>query len=185
MKLFKSLKTLCLVTTFLVVLAEDLPKFKEAKAATYRYSIITNDRWEEQCLDLPTQGNGRSGTLVQSWACNGWDNQKWIIENLNGTDVRIRNYKYRDQCLDLPTQGNGRSGTLVQTWACNGWSNQRWVIVSWFGQTYKSIRNVGYPSTRQYLDLPTQGNGRSGTLVQSWAFTGVDNQRWKIRDIYF
>lgn len=179
MKLFRSLKTLCVASIFLGVLA-DLPKFKEAKAQTTTYSIITNARWPGQCLDLPTQGNGRSGTKVQTWACNGWDNQKWLIEGLNGTDVRIRNYKHRDQCLDLPTQGNGASGTQVQTWACNGWLNQSWSPIRYSGRIY-TIRNTGYSS--QFLDLPTQGNGRSGTQVQTWGYTGGGNQRWQIETI--
>ena len=74
-----------------------------------------------RCLDEDVSSVTHSGTKVQVWDCNGWNNQGWTYY----TDGTIRN-SHDGRCLDEDVSSVPHNGTKVQVWECNGWDNQKW-----------------------------------------------------------
>lgn len=113
-----------------------------------------------KCLDVQ---NGRTDdrTLVQLWACNGGDNQKWTIDS-DGT------VQYQDRCLDVADAGT-ENGTKVQIYGCNGTGAQQWTV--------RGTMLVNAPSGR-CLDDPL--NSPDGTQLQIWDCLNGPNQQWQL-----
>src|SRR5207244_8351040 len=108
--------------------------------------------YNDKCLDADLATIGANGTKVQLWDCNGQAQQRWILDDADGT---LRNAS-SNRCLDA----DGANGTRVQLWDCNGGPQQRW---HWaFGPSLR----VGADGRCLNADVNTIG--ANGTKVQLW-----------------
>lgn len=83
------------------------------------------------CVDV-TGANFTPGVRVETWACNGGDNQKWSVEADTSGGPQfgtIRPLHHPELCLDA-TGGATGDGTVLELWDCNGQTNQRWGLFS-------------------------------------------------------
>jgi hypothetical protein len=75
-------------------------------------------------LCINAKGNGKSGSRVILWTCNGSANEIWIHRS-NGEYVEKANgYKL---CLDDPGYST-RNGTQLMVYACHNSPNQHWSL---------------------------------------------------------
>ncbi len=83
------------------------------------------------CLDV-TGNHFAAGVPVETWSCNGQDNQKWSIEadRAGGPQFgAISPIGHSSLCLDVKG-GSTANGAVLELWPCNGQSNQHWAIFS-------------------------------------------------------
>jgi alpha-galactosidase len=83
------------------------------------------------CLDV--RGDiFRHGTPVETWPCNGQNNQKWYIEAAQSGSAQfgvIRPVGHTRLCLDAHGAATV-DGTSLQLWYCNSQENQHWALFS-------------------------------------------------------
>lgn len=74
-----------------------------------------------KCLDV-AGGSAADGAVVQLYACNGTNAQKWTYTAAHDlTNVGA------NKCLDA--KGNSSAdGTRLQLWTCGGGANQKWTV---------------------------------------------------------
>jgi hypothetical protein len=146
------------------------------------YHLQNLDGQNLACLDADLNTLPANGTRVQTWGCNGWDNQTWIFyshSNIDTSWYTIQNSD-GDQCLDADSITLPANGTKVQMWGCNGWGNQNW----WLG--LDGYTSNGYPIVTfrngglsgPCLDGDSTRLPANGTKVQTWACNGWSNQDW-------
>jgi hypothetical protein len=72
-------KLLFSTSTLLILgaLAALLHNSASAESDTRRWK----NRWNFMCVDLDIAGGVHNGSKVQSWTCNGWDNQHWYYHD--------------------------------------------------------------------------------------------------------
>jgi hypothetical protein len=93
--------------------------FDPAQGLTYSGSELHHNN-----LCLNAKGNGKSGSKVILWTCNGSGNEIWthksdgeFVEKANGGKL----------CLDDPAYST-KNGTQLMVYACNNGPNQHWSL---------------------------------------------------------
>ncbi len=91
--------------------------FDAAQGLTY-----TNSELKHNNLCLNAKGNGKSGSKIILWTCNGSANEIWthksngeFVEKANGSTL----------CLNDPGYST-KNGTQLIVWACNNAPNEHW-----------------------------------------------------------
>ncbi len=77
-----------------------------------------------KCLDIPN-GVTEDGVLLQLWACNSADAQRWSTAP-SPNDPNARRIVARGKCMDV-TQSGTADGTSVWLFSCNRGAAQDWV----------------------------------------------------------
>jgi Ricin-type beta-trefoil lectin domain len=75
-------------------------------------------------LCVNAKGNGKSGSKLILWNCNGSANEIWIHKTDGEYVLKANGYKL---CIDDPAFAR-KSGTQLAVYACNDGSNQRWSL---------------------------------------------------------
>ncbi|MEV7279272.1 RICIN domain-containing protein [Streptomyces sp. NPDC093111] len=135
-----------------------------ASAANGTYPTYVINNTSGMCLDVGG-GSGANGASVIQWACNGGNNQKWLLRD--GQLVNAASGK----CLDIPG-GQGAGARLVQ-WACNGGGNQHWrAMGDNYGETYVNDATGGL-----VLEIPGATTS-AGAHASVWYYNGGQHQIW-------
>lgn len=132
-----------------------------------------------QCLDADA-GNGKDGTKVQAYGCNGSPQQTWLYFP-NG---EMKNALFQTECLDADTHGGGANGTKLQLWTCSGTPNQQWTLPSW-DPIYnpsggdRAMYNTQYfgSTGNTVVDRDTNRTG-DGAQAQLWTKNFQSQQWW-------
>lgn len=74
------------------------------------------------CLDIPS-GITTDGVHPQMFACNGGENQSWVLNHDSQGFAEIRSV-CTEKCLDLP--GGSPGFVQIQQYTCHGGDNQKW-----------------------------------------------------------
>jgi len=122
------------------------------------------------CLDVPTSDLLTDGGKVQTWACDGEVNQRWLLTEEN-TIVN-----QAGKCLDLhgPDYNSQTNGGLVQIWECHGGDNQKWHFTNG-----NIISENGMCLDVDFWDL-----FYNGAKVQVWQCNGYLEQYWDIPPVW-
>ena len=70
------------------------------------------------------KGNGKSGSKIILWTCNGGPNETWIHKTNGEYVLKANGYKL---CLDDPSYST-RNGTQLAVFACHNTANQHWSL---------------------------------------------------------
>jgi hypothetical protein len=148
-----------------------------ARSVNAAVNAALQNRWDFRCLDEDVSSPTHNGTKVQTWGCNGsnqqgWDwvpQDSWNPLNSWGT-IHSR---YDGRCLDVDTSGGINNGTKVQVWDCNGWANQDWRFEF---DSSNGFKIVGVQD--KCLDVNWSRIG-DGNELQVWDCGSADNQVWQ------
>lgn len=113
------------------------------------------------CLDVD-KANGRiqPGSVVQIWACNGQDNQRFTWGR-NG-EIFVGN-----MCLAIENANPNDGGRMI-AWQCSSAPNQRWRARG---------RDIVSDLNGKCLAV-WEGQARNGQRVVTWGCNGSTNQNW-------
>ncbi len=115
-----------------------------------------------------------NGANVMQWYNTGNDNQKWLLEKVDG--AFYLKAKHSGKCLDVA--GNSTSdGGNIQQWDCHGENNQKWRIIDAGSGQYK-LESV---HSGKVLDVAGKSNSNGGN-IQQWSWSGASNQKWIFTD---
>ncbi|BEL06554.1 hypothetical protein Q0Z83_047450 [Actinoplanes sichuanensis] len=123
-------------------------------------ATMLQSNFSGRCIDIPG-GVPDSGTVLQTWDCNGTAAQKWTFE-ADGT-VRAMG-----KCMD-PAGGVLTNNTPIQLADCNANPVQRFTLTS-----ARTLQNV---SSGRCVDIK-DWNGANGAKLQLWDCAGTTNQIW-------
>jgi len=70
------------------------------------------------------KGNGKSGSKIILWTCNGSSNEIWIHKSDQEYELKVNGYKL---CLDDPAYST-KNGTQLMVYTCNNGPNQHWSL---------------------------------------------------------
>jgi len=125
-------------------------------------------------LDVPG-GTSASGTQIQQWVSNGFNQQSWRLAPVAGTAYfNIVNFA-TGSVLDVPSASTA-DGVTIQQWTPNGYQQQNWQLVPVTSTPYFSIVNV---ATGKALDIPG-GATSNGVHLQQFTPNGSAEQLWTL-----
>jgi Ricin-type beta-trefoil lectin domain len=93
--------------------------FDPAQGLTYSSSELHHNN-----LCLNAKGNGKSGSKVILWTCNGSGNEIWTHKSNGELVEKANGSKY---CLDDPGYST-KNGTQLFVYTCNNGPNQHWTL---------------------------------------------------------
>lgn len=128
------------------------------------------------CLDLPA-GNPASGTLLQTWTCNGADPQRYKLVPTGGgyNLVTVGPQK----CLGI-AGGNPGDGARLEQRECSGGPEQVFGVQL----AHDAVYALTLPFSNKCLDMAGNATAQ-GTPVQQWDCNGVGGQQWALLDSSF
>jgi beta-glucanase (GH16 family) len=112
-----------------------------------------------KCLQL-RGGSNADGTAVETWDCNGGENQKWT--RVGDT---VRSY---GKCLDIANSGTA-NGSQVVLWPCHGGQGQTF--------QYRADGSLYNPRSQKCLEIPNS-TLTNGTRVVIWTCDARPKQNW-------
>ena len=127
-----------------------------------------------RCLDVDGASE-RDGARVQSWTCNGGDNQRWSVRGAAGDRWELVNLK-SGRCLDAEVMASGLlglTGVSLGQRACGGEPSQRWQLVR-SGNTFSLRAAAG-----GCLEVSGQSRADGAALVLA-PCTGASHQQWEV-----
>jgi len=127
-----------------------------------------------QALDDPDSST-TDGEVQDQWTVNGGNNQAWVLTNLGGNVVTLKNVA-SGQMLDV-AGASKTAGANVDQWPANGQTNQEWTIAAAGTSGYFTLTSV---NSGDLLDV----DGASTTVgadVDQWTANGQSNQEWKFQ----
>ncbi|GIE29633.1 hypothetical protein Ait01nite_026780 [Actinoplanes italicus] len=123
-------------------------------------ATMLQSNFSGRCIDIPG-GVPNSGSLLQTWDCNGTDAQKWTFH----TDGTVR---AMGKCMD-PAGGALTNSTRIQLADCNTNPVQRFTLTP-----ARTLQNV---SSGRCVDIK-DWVGTNGAALQLWDCAGSANQIW-------
>jgi hypothetical protein len=123
-------------------------------------ATMLQSNFSGRCIDIPG-GVPNTGSLLQTWDCNGTDAQKWTF-HADGT------LRAMGKCMD-PAGGALTNGTRIQLADCNTNPVQRFTLTP-----ARTLLNV---SSGRCVDIK-DWNGSNGAALQLWDCAGSSNQIW-------
>ncbi len=154
----------------------------QAKTAQSTITVITNSgalangtykilsRNSGKALDVKDVSTS-NGALIQQWADNGGNNQKWTVTDLGNGYYKIISV-LSGKSLDVKDV-SAEDRALIQQWDYQGNNNQQWQINSLTGGYYNVISKFSGKA------LDVQNNSTAdGALIQQLTYSGANNQQW-------
>lgn len=125
------------------------------------------------CLDVHAPDQFKNGAKVQVWACNGSNQQTWVIDE--GGDAII---SLAGKCLDVHAPDQATDGGRVQVWNCNRQLQQKWQthVMQPVGVMTKPIRS----GAGKCLDVHAPDQFKNGAKVQVWSCNASMQQDWRV-----
>lgn len=107
-----------------------------------------------KCVDV--RGNNlQNGTPVQIYDCNGTGAQRWILNSVGSTKLRVAGSNF---CLDAGS--NPGNGVQLKLWQCyDNLPAQAWIATQ--------DTRIVLAGTALCIDLPS-GNTANGQVLQTW-----------------
>jgi hypothetical protein len=115
------------------------------------------------CLDVDAPNQHVNGGRVQVWACNGSDQQLWVIDFGQERIVSLAG-----KCLDAHLPDIRKNGAKIQVWDCNNSKQQNW------RHEGQELLNGG----GKCLDVNAPQLHQNGGIVQLWDCNRTIQQRW-------
>ncbi|GAA3768956.1 ThuA domain-containing protein [Plantactinospora mayteni] len=127
-------------------------------------------------VDVNAQSTA-DGAIVQQWAPNGGNNQRWQAVDAGGGTVQLRAV-HSGKCLDV-TGSSTAPGAFLQQSTCNGGANQRFrVEAAGTGGVYTVV------SALSGLCLDVNGNSvLDGARLVQWNCQNSTNQRFRFGSV--
>ncbi|WP_438026651.1 ricin-type beta-trefoil lectin domain protein [Sorangium sp. So ce233] len=118
----------------------------------------------DRCLDVH-DGDTARGAKVQTWGCNGGNNQEWLFT----PSGELRSSVAPNRCLDV-ANSDPAQGATVRLWDCNGTDAQRWTRTA-SGELRSAVAD------NRCLDVASSDTSQ-GAKVRTWACNGTNAQKW-------
>jgi hypothetical protein len=135
-------------------------------SATYQLRLRTG---AGLCVDVEGASLA-DGALVQQYACNSSDAQRWNVTNVANDVYEVRSVA-SGKCLDV-IGGSSANGAGLQQYTCNGTAAQRWAVAALGGGAYRLVSQTG---TSKCLDVPA-GTTQSAAKLQQYTCNGTAAQ---------
>lgn len=139
--------------------------------ASNPWNLVAWPGSSQVCLDV-AGGDVRNGARLQTWACNGMNQQQWEFENWQ---IKLKDNNF---CVDIPG-GEFMAGNALQLWDCNGMPGQQW------GYDYDSLSvyasaSAGMEDATYCLDIQG-GSSALGSSVWIWNCNhDLPQQKWYV-----
>jgi len=118
-----------------------------------------------KCMDV-RGGFSADGTPVQTYSCNGQDNQQWRLTSYRTGDT----LSSLGKCLDV--QNSGGRNALVQLYTCNGSGAQAWFWIPAYGGELVN------PQSGYCLDAP--GDRAGGSQLKLYDCSKAASESWQL-----
>ncbi|WP_114778448.1 DUF2264 domain-containing protein [Botryobacter ruber] len=121
-------------------------------------------------------GASENGAAVQQWEYSGTDNQKWQVEQVDGSLYKLTNLQSY-KVLDLRLSSTA-DGALLQQWDWTNGANQKWNIED----TADGFMRILSQHSGKSVDVQKSSTD-NGATVHQWAYWGGNNQQWKFERV--
>jgi hypothetical protein len=131
-------------------------------------SIESDMGGNSKCMDV-LGWNENDGAPVKTWNCNGYGNQRVVMDDLNRLKV-----KHSGKCLEIENGSMSAFAPLVQR-ECANVEHQKWSLD-------RAGRIHPNHNPTMCLGIRAEDRERQGADIQQLQCADVPNQKWIVRD---